>query len=198
MTDRPHHVTELLQDWHRGDRRALDQVVDAVYDELRRMARRMMRSERADHTLQPTALIHEAYLRVCRDTPVDVATRAAFLRLMAVQMQRQLVDHARRRRAVKRGGGVHHADIGQFEPAALDADTPAEDFLERLDSALARLAADYPRVAATIRLRFVADLSIEDTARALGVGTGTVKRDFAFGRTWLVRELRRPAADTRR
>jgi RNA polymerase sigma factor (TIGR02999 family) len=191
-------VTEWLQDWGRGDRRALDQVVAAVYDELRRMARGMMRGERADHTLQPTALIHEAYLRVCRGGPVDVATRAAFLRLMAAQMQRQLIDHARRRGAEKRGGGTRHVRISQAEPAAVDEGSPGEDFLVRLDAALARLDADHPRVAAIIRLRFVAHLSIEDTARVLQVGTGTVKRDFAFGRTWLVRELGGPPVLTRR
>jgi RNA polymerase sigma factor (TIGR02999 family) len=189
MTRQPRQVSQLLRDWCDGNQQAADQVVDVVYDELRRIARGMMRGERRDHTLQPTALIHEAYLRVCRDEPVDVQTRAAFLRLMAAQMKRHLIDHARRRGADKRGGGVPHEDIDRVEPPAAEPNADADDFLAQLDTALARLAGDYPRVATIIQLRFVADLSIEDTARALGLGTGTVKRDFAFGRAWLVREL---------
>ena len=182
-------VTQLLRDWRRGDPHAADQVVDAVYTELRRIARGMMRGERAHHTLQPTALVHEAFLRLCRDQPVDLASRAAFLKLMAVQMKRHLIDHARRRGARKRGGGMVHENVDAVEPPAIEPDATSEEFLTRLDAALDKLTIDYPRVAEIIRLRFVADLSIEDTAQALGMGSGTVKRDFAFGRAWLLREL---------
>jgi RNA polymerase sigma factor (TIGR02999 family) len=182
-------VTLLLEAWRRGNSSAADQVVDAVYAELRRIARGMMRGERAHHTLQPTALIHEAYLRVCRDAPVDLADRAAFLRLMAAQMKRHLVDHARRRGAAKRGGGIAHEELPALDVPANEAETGAEEFLSRLDRALEKLEAEHPRVAEVIRLRFVADLSIEDTARTLKLGSGTVKRDFAFGRAWLLREL---------
>ena len=149
----------------------------------------MMRGERAHHTLQPTALVHEAFLRLCRDEQVDLASRAAFLKLMAVQMQRQLIDYARRRGARKRGGGMVHENVDAVDPAAIESEATSEEFLTRLDTALDKLAIEYPRVAEIIRLRFVADLSIADTAQALGVGSGTVKRDFAFGRAWLLREL---------
>lgn len=108
MKFEPGEVSQLLQEWQRGNQHAADQVVHAVYDELRRIARGVMRGERPQHTLQPTALIHEAYLRVCHDEPVDVASKASFLKLMAAQMRRHLIDHARRRSAGKRGGGVAH------------------------------------------------------------------------------------------
>jgi RNA polymerase sigma factor (TIGR02999 family) len=189
MKSEPGDVSQLLRDWRRGDPDAADQVVDAVYTELRRIARGMMRGERAHHTLQPTALVHEAFMRVCRDQPVDLASRAAFLKLMAVQMKRHLIDYARRRGARKRGGGIVHENVDAVEPPALESEATSEEFLTRLDTALDKLAADYPRVAETIQLRFFAELSIEDAARTLGVGSGTVKRDFAFGRAWLLREL---------
>jgi len=189
MKFEPGEVSRLLQDWQRGDQHAADQVVHAVYDELRRIARGMMRGERPHHTLQPTALIHEAYLRVCHDEPVDVASKASFLKLMAAQMRRHLIDHARRRSAGKRGGGVAHEQVDAVERSAGDAESTPEEFFTRLDAALAKLAVDHPRVAEIIRLRFVADLSIEDAARTLGMSPGTVKRDFALGRAWLIREL---------
>ena len=182
-------VTQLLRNWRRGDPHAADQVVDAVYTELRRIARGMMRGERAHHTLQPTALVHEAFVRVCRDEPVDLASRAAFLKLMAVQMQRHLIDYARRRRARKRGGGMVHQNVDAVDPPAIESEATSEEFLTRLDAALDKLGIEHPRVAEIIRLRFVADLSIADAAQALGVGSGTVERDFAFGRAWLLREL---------
>ena len=193
MTFQPGEVSQLLQQWRAGDPHAADQVVEAVYGELRRIAGGMMRGERAAHTLQPTALIHEAYVRVCRDEPVDLASKASFLKLMAVQMKRHLIDHARRRGAEKRGGGIAHEEIGSVEPAASERDDTGEAFLSRLDGALEKLAVEHPRVAEIIRLRFVSDLSIEETARALGIGSGTVKRDFAFGRAWLMRELGTPS-----
>ena len=189
MKSEPGEVSQLLRDWRRGDPHAADQVVDAVYTELRRIARGMMQGERAHHTLQPTALVHEAFLRVCRDEAVDLASRAAFLKLMAVQMKRHLIDYARRRRARKRGGGIVHENVDAVKPPAVESEATSEEFLTRLDTALDKLAIDHPRVAEVIRLRFVADLSIEDAARALGVSSGTVKRDFALGRAWLLREL---------
>jgi RNA polymerase sigma factor (TIGR02999 family) len=185
----PVDISQLLQEWRRGDPRAANHVVLAMYSELRRIARGVMRRERASHTLQPTALIHEAYIRLCRGEPVELESRTAFLKLMAVQMKRHLIDYARRRAAEKRGGGIRHDEIGAVDPPAAVADNDPEEFLTHLDVALEKLNAEHPRVAETIRLRFVADLSIEDAARALGVSTGTIKRDFAFGRAWLIREL---------
>jgi RNA polymerase sigma factor (TIGR02999 family) len=182
-------VSQLLGQWRKGDRAAAEQVVAATYQELRRIARGMMRGERSNHTLQATGLVHEAYLRLFQDEPQNLASKAEFLRLMAAQMKRHLIDHARRRQAGKRGGGVVHQELGPFEPAAVESTGDAEAFLTKLDEALDRLEAEHPRVAKIIRLRFVADLSIEATARELGLSTGTVKRDFAFGRVWLMHEL---------
>jgi RNA polymerase sigma factor (TIGR02999 family) len=118
-----------------------------------------------------------------------MGSRVEFLRLMAAQMKRHLVDHARRRSADKRGGGVVHSELdASNEPRATVQENP-EAFLSRLDAALEKLAAEHPRVAEIIRLRFVADLSIEAAARELNLSSGTVKRDYAFGRVWLMREL---------
>ena len=182
-------VTRLLARWREGDASAGDDVVEATYRELRRMAGGMMRGERPQHTLQPTALVHEAYLRLFQDQPATLESRTSFLKLMAAQMKRHLIDHARRRNADKRGGGQAHANVDDIElPAALDDESP-EEFLQRLDRALDQLAAEHPRVAEIIRLRFLEDRSIEDTATALGMSAGTVKRDFAFGRVWLLRAL---------
>jgi RNA polymerase sigma factor (TIGR02999 family) len=191
MTPRDASVTELLKQWRRGDQDAADRVVAATYQELRRLARAIMRGERANHTLQATALVHEAYLRLFKDAPVDMESRPAFVRLMAAQMRRHLIDHARRRAADKRGGGIAHEPIDPAAPPAIskDQEEDPEEYLARLDRALDKLALEHARVAEIIRLRFVADLSIEDTARQLGMSTGTVKRDFAFGRAWLSREL---------
>jgi RNA polymerase sigma factor (TIGR02999 family) len=186
---RSDEVTRLLARWREGDASAGDDVVQATYQELRRIAGGMMRGERPQHTLQATALVHEAYLRLFQDQPATLESRTSFLRLMASQMKRQLIDHARRRNADKRGGGVAHANVDDFDlPAAL-ADESPEQFLDRLDTALDRLAVEHPRVATIVRLRFLEDRSIEDTATELGMSAGTVKRDFAFGRVWLLREL---------
>jgi RNA polymerase sigma factor (TIGR02999 family) len=182
-------VSQLLGQWRNGDPQAAEKVIAATYQELRRIARGMMRGERSNHTLQATSLVHEAYLRLFQDEPQELASKAAFLRLMAAQMKRHLIDHARRRQANKRGGGIVHEELGALEPPAQESSGDAEAFLTRLDAALDKLAAEHPRVADIIRLRFVADLSIEATARQLGLSAGTVKRDFAFGRVWLVREI---------
>ena len=182
-------VSQLLVQWRKGDRAAAERVLGATYQELRRIARGMMRGERSNHTLQATGLVHEAYLRLFHDEPQDLASRAEFLRLMAAQMKRHLIDHARRRLAEKRGGGVVHEELGPIDPAAPESDQSAETFLAKLDTALEKLAVEHPRVADIIRLRFIADLSIEATARELRLSPGTVKRDFAFGRVWLMREI---------
>ena len=182
-------LTQLLLEWRQGKRDAPDRVLEATYDELRRVARGMMRGERSDHTLQATALVHEAYLRLFRDEPIDLESRGAFFGLMAAQMRRHLIDHARQRAAVKRGGGVAKASFDEaVHQRAADESNP-EAFLARLDAALDSLAVDHPRVAEVIRLRFFGDLSIDATARELNLSSGTVKRDFAFGRAWLSREL---------
>jgi RNA polymerase sigma factor (TIGR02999 family) len=185
----------LLQQWRAGSAQAGDRVIEAAYNELRRLARYYMRQERAGHTLQATALVHEAYVRLCRATPPDVESRDAFVRLMGAQLRHLLIDHARRRGAAKRGGAQPRASIEDVDvPEAVpDADDAGVAALDRLDAALPKLAAAHPRVAKVVELRFFADMSIEETAQALGVATGTVKRDFAFARAWLIREVSQPA-----
>jgi RNA polymerase sigma factor (TIGR02999 family) len=187
----PDDVTRLLQRWREGDPDAGARVVAATYQELRRIARGAMRGERAQHTLQATALVHEAYLRLFRDAPVALASREEFLRLMATEMRRHLIDHARRRRADKRGGGAVHEPVDEIDLPAAAAEESPEVFLARLDAALDKLMVEHPRVADVIRLRFMGDLSIEEAARALKLSAGTVKRDYALGRAWLARELTR-------
>jgi RNA polymerase sigma factor (TIGR02999 family) len=183
-------ITQLLQRWRKGDRDAADNLIAATYEEMRRVARAYLRRERRDHTLQPTALVHEAYLRLFHDQPIDLDSRAAFFRLMASQMRRHLIDHARRHVADKRGGGlkVNLDDVAGRVPAP-DANLSDND-LQILDAALGRLAADHPRVADIVRRRYFADESLEEVAASVGVSLATVKRELAFARAWLVRELR--------
>jgi RNA polymerase sigma-70 factor (ECF subfamily) len=184
-------VTRLLHRWRAGDQDAADRLVAATYQELRRVARGFFRNERGNHTLQPTALVHEAFLRLFRDQPVDVESREAFFRLIAAQMRRQLIDHARRRHAVKRGGGLPQLNVDELadQIPALIQESPEESF-QRMEDAVARLAIDHPRPANVVQLRFFADMSNEAIAKELDLSVGTVKRDFAFARAWLARELK--------
>jgi len=184
-------VTELLHRWSTGDAGCLDQLLDASYAQLRRSARGMMRGERPNHTLQATELVHEAFLRFCHGGPIDEASRDAFFRLMAAQMRRHLIDHARRRSALKRGGAQPHADVPDV--ADIAASSPPEEtgevYLARLDAALEQLGLIHPRVAQVIQERFFADRTIEETAHAMGLSPGTVKSEFAFGRAWLMQAM---------
>jgi len=183
-------LTRLLQQWRSGDRDAADRLMTATYDQLRRAARAFLRRERRDHTLQATALLHEAYLRLFRDQPVDLASREEFFRLVAAQMRRQLIDHSRRRGAEKRGGGLVRADFEKAVDAiAVRQNGTDEQLFVRLEEALTRLERDHPRPAEIVRLRFFGALSNEEVAAALGLSTGTVKRDFAFARAWLAQAL---------
>ena len=192
MADEPGEFSRLLHQWRAGDRAAGDRVLADAYNELRRLARYHMRGERAEHTLQATALVNEAYLRLARSKAPDAEDRSAFMRLMGAQMRHMLIDHARRRAAAKRGGGQRRDVLDDDERIA--APDPAEAgaygaMLDRLDAALPKLAAEYPRVGRVMELRFFADMTIEETAKTLGISSGTVKREFNFGRAWLVREL---------
>ncbi|MBL8879325.1 MAG: sigma-70 family RNA polymerase sigma factor [Phycisphaerales bacterium] len=189
ISDAPGDVTRLLAAAAAGDHAAPEQLLPLVYGELIRIARSRMTGERAGHTLQPTALVHEAYLRIVGvdNTLIDWRNRAHFYHVAAEAMRRILVDHARRRLRVKRGGGR--------QPAALDTlDVPADaesDDILALDEAICRLEERDPRAAQVVRLRYYAGLSVEDTAAALDLSPRTVKREWSFARAWLFDELRK-------
>lgn len=193
--DRSHReISELLEAWRAGDGAAGEVVIARTYHELRRLAHGFVRRERAGHSLQTTALLHEAYLRLLRLGPGSVENRDAFFRLMASEMRRRLVDHARRRLAHKRGSGIAHQPIDDVAAAGrLERDSDIEVTLERLDDALAQLTTDYPRAAHVVQLRFLAGLTVEDTARHLGLSAGTVKREWTFARAWLAAAIRSSA-----
>ena len=178
-------VTALLVCWSRGDRAALDQLLPIVYAELRRIAARQLRRDRADHSLQPTALVHEAYLRLVTQNRVGLQNRAHFFGVSAEIMRRILVDHARRRRADKRGGGDERVAITS------DLEAPADDRISVLamDRALARLEAIDATLARIVELRAFGGLTIEEAAAVMKISPSTVKREWRIARAWLTREL---------
>jgi RNA polymerase sigma factor (TIGR02999 family) len=178
-------VTELLRAWGRGSREALDELVPLVYAELRRLAGRQLGRERRDHTLEPAALAHEVFLRLSGYRQVGWQDRAHFFAIAVRVMRRILVEHARRRRARKRGGSA-------VRVSGVELRAPSRSFdLEALDEALARLESFDPVQGRIVELRYFGGLSIEETAEALGVSPATVKRDWAVARLWLRRELDR-------
>ncbi len=181
-----HAVTELLRAWNAGDVGAPDALVPLVYAELRRQARSALRREGEGHTLQATALVHEAWLRLDAQHDARWESRTQFLAVAAQTMRRVLVDHARTRRALKRGGGEMQVTLGHADHAVAAADTV--DVLA-LDDALARLAVMDPRKARLVELRYFAGLSIPEVAATLGVSLATVGREWAVARMWLRREL---------
>jgi RNA polymerase sigma factor (TIGR02999 family) len=186
--DRPFaEVTLLLSRLKAGDRSALDRLMPLVHDELRRLAGAHMRRERADHTLQATALAHEAYMRMVDLDRIDWRDRAHFFAVAAGVMRRILIDHARKRRAARRGGGAPHVPLE--EGLRLADDRPEE--LVDLDEALDRLAAMDPRQARIVEMRFFGGLSVEETGAVLGISPRTVKREWAVARAWLKAELGR-------
>ena len=181
-------VTELLQRWGRGDHDALDRLMPLVYQELHRMASRYMTSERSGHTLQSTALVHEAYVRLIDQRPVDWQNRAQFFGLAAQAMRRILVDHARSRGRVKRGSDPPRVTLDTVDPVAAPDAIDREDAVA-LDIALNKLAALDPLQAEIVELRFFGGLSVEETAEVLSCSPSTVKREWALARAWLRREL---------
>jgi RNA polymerase sigma factor (TIGR02999 family) len=182
----PGQVTELLRAWNRGDQQALEQLIPLVEAELRRAARAYMVRERREHTLQPTALVNEAFLRLTKAQRIHWQDRAHFLGIAARLMRRVLVDHARVRAAGKRGGGAQKVSL---EDALVLAPEPAVDVLA-LDRALESLAAVDARKAQVVELRFFGGLSVEETAEVLHVSTDTVKRDWRMAKAWLLHELK--------
>jgi RNA polymerase sigma factor (TIGR02999 family) len=181
-----HEVTELLRAWGAGDGGASDALVSLVYAELRRQAQRALRREGEGHTLQATALVHEAWLRLDGQHDARWESRTQFLAVAAQMMRRVLVDHARTRRALKRGGGGTQVTLGDAVNAVAAPD--AVDVLA-LDDALARLAILDPRKARLVELRYFVGLSIPEAAAALGISPATVGREWAVARMWLRREL---------
>ena len=178
-------VTALLTDWSRGDTTALDQLLPLVYDELRRMAARQLRGERINHTLQPTALVHEVYLRLVDQRQVHWQDRAHFLGVAAQSMRRILVDHARRHGARKRNDGLQCVSIDDAKDLAAAEEMP----LLALDDALARLQAVDPDLAKIVELRAFGGLTIDEAAHVLKVSPSTAKRDWRTAKAWLNREL---------
>ena len=180
-----HQVTQLLVRWRAGDRRALDELTPLVYDELHRLASRYMRGERPGHTLQTSALVNEAFLRLAGHEEIEWQNRAHFFAIAAQAMRRILVDHARRRGNQKRGGDAHK--VALEEGLIVSAERAAE--VVALDDALTRLAEVDPRKSQLVELRFFGGLDIEETAEVLQVSPGTVMRDWTFAKAWLRREI---------
>jgi RNA polymerase sigma factor (TIGR02999 family) len=184
-------VTGLLDRWNRGDAHALKELLDLVHGELRRMADALLRHERPNHTLQPTELVHEAYLRFTGLRAMHFEGRRHFYGAAAQAMRRILVEHARHRNADKRGGPhVHRIPVEEALHVPVDLRV---DFV-RIDEALTELAALAPDKARVVELRFFAGLSIDQTAEVMGIAPATVKRHWTFARAWLSRALGNDAA----
>ena len=178
-------VTRALVEWSQGNQAALTSLMPRVYDELRQLARRSLRRERPDHTLQTTALVHEVYLRLVDQRQVNWHHRTQFFGIAAHMMRRILVDHARRHVAVKRGRGATRVPL-----EAVDQFTPALDVdLVALDEALERLAAFDPRQSRVVELRFFGALTVDETAELLNLSPATIKNDWRMARAWLYCEL---------
>ena len=177
-------LTQLLRAWSGGDQSALDRLTPIVYDELRRLARRYMKHERPGHSLQATALVNEAYMRLVDYQRMEWQNRAHFFAVSAQLMRRILVEHARRHN-LKRGGGVHHVSLDEAAVVCGDGDSD----LAALDDAMNALGRIDPRKVQVVEMRFFGGLSIDDTAAVLGISSATVKREWGFARAWLQREL---------
>jgi RNA polymerase sigma factor (TIGR02999 family) len=182
-------ITETFFRWRGGDARALEVLMPMLYGEVRGLAASYLRHERAGHTLQATALAHEAFLRLMDQREVTWQNRAHFMGLVAQAMRRVLADHARRHRAQKRGGDQVRVELSE-EGVAAPSDVAADD----LDTALEDLARLEPRQARVVELRFYAGLSVDETAEVMGTSPATVKRDWSVARAWLHRELHGGAA----
>jgi RNA polymerase sigma factor (TIGR02999 family) len=187
--DPSHPVTELLVRWRGGDREALDALMPLVYRELRRIAQHYLLAERTGHTLQSTALVNEAYVRMVEQNFPQWQNRAHFFAVAAQLMRQILVDYARSHRASKRGGDVCKLSLNDAE----DSPQPVDFDILALDDALKTLALMDPQQSRVVELKFFAGLSIEDTSEVLGISSSTVKRDWVTARAWLYRELDRSA-----
>ena len=178
-------VTRLLQDWGSGNQQALEKLVPLIYDELRRMAHNCLYRERPSHTLQTTALVHEAYLKLIDQRDARWQNRAYFFAIAAQAMRRILVDSARRHTALKRGGSAENLSLDEAASISLEPDP----ILLPLDEALNELAEIDPQQSRIVELRFFGGLSIDETAEVLAVSPGTVMRDWTLAKAWLRREM---------
>jgi RNA polymerase sigma factor (TIGR02999 family) len=178
-------ITQLLVDWNSGDAEALERLMPLVYDELHRLAERHMRGERRDHTLQPTALVHEAYLRLIDQTRVEWQNRRQFFGVAATLMRRIILKHARRNGALKRGGGIAALPLDEELLPSLEK----ADHVIAVDEALGQLEAIDPRQAKVVELRFFCGFTIEEAAGIMGLSPATVKREWAMARAWLTHEI---------
>lgn len=180
-----HEVTRILHDWSGGDRAAPERLMPFVYDELRRLARAFLSRERGGHTLQPTALVHEAYVRLVDQTRVSWQNRAHFYGIASRMMRRVLIDHARAHITDKRGGAAIHLSLDDVQ---VPVEQRAASFVA-LDEALSKLAQLDERKSSVVEMRFFGGMTDEEIAEALGVTTRTVLRDWKKARLWLYREL---------
>jgi RNA polymerase sigma factor (TIGR02999 family) len=186
MADEPQLITALLKEWQTGDKQAANRLMELVYDDLHQIASREMRRENGEHTLRTTALVHEAYLRLCGSAAVQFKDRAHFFAVAALQLRRVLVDHARRHRTEKRGGGLVRLDILDDDGATVSMD----ERLLAVHEALTRLEALDARAAKVVELRFFGGLNESEAAETLGISIATVKRDLDFAKSWLVSQLK--------
>jgi len=184
---RSQDVTRMLVDWGRGNPEVLAELMPIVYDELRRLAEHYMRREHPGHTLQPTALVHEAFLRLVDQTKVEWQSRAQFFGIAANLMRQILVEHARRRRTLKRGGMEYKISLDELVDLGVEPDVD----LVALDDALRDLSALDPQKSRVVELRFFAGLSLEETAEVLGRPRTTVFREWTLAKAWLLREIKR-------
>lgn len=180
-------VTELLADWSKGDQEALNKLIPLVYDELHKLASRYLRRERPDHTLQTTAVVHEAYLKLVNQRDANFENRLHFFAVAAQIMRRILVDYARRHHASKRGGDLYKLSLDE---ALVTSEEKGADLLA-LDEALERLAAIDERQSRVVELRVFAGLTLEETAQALNLSPSTVRREWSMAKAWLHKEIKK-------
>lgn len=188
-SDPTRHITEMLRQWSSGKQDALDELMPLIYSELHRQAAQYLRRERPNHTLQTTALIHEAYLKLVDQRDVNWESRTHFFAIAAQAMRRILVDYAKTRNREKRGGAAENLPLEE----ALQVQSKEEKSIDliALDEALTRLAEIDEQQARVVELRYFADLSLEETAEALHISRSTAARDWSVAKAWLLRELSR-------
>ena len=190
-------VTRLLGRWKGGDAAAMDQLLPLVYEELRRIARAQMKRERPDHTMTPTALVHEAYLNLAGQEPLSLQDRAHFFAIASRVMRRVLIWYARHRNAEKRGSGVANLKLDDVPELAIDGGADRLDDLITLNDALEKLEVMDERLCRVVECRYFGGLTVEETSDVLGISPATTKRDWKTAKAWLLRELRRDDIERR-